>query len=301
MPDDIARPSGCTGDTLWDDWDAPLLVPPAPILHLDGFDGPIDLLLDLAERQRFDLGRISIVALVDQFVAASLLVAAYVPIERRADWLVMAARLVLLRARLLWPATQAAADEAEREAEREVARLDELRVMRAAAAWLQARPQLGIDTFARGRSGPDRRAASYMALMEACLTVLRGRDEQPTAASVYRPPRSEVFRIPETLDRLRALVAALTEPRPLEAFFPRVPAQAPLLARSAVAATFMAALELCRAGEVGLAQAEPFGAIVVHSVEASGEHAPQANAAWRRLARPNDNLVGTGRLPEESR
>jgi segregation and condensation protein A len=63
-------------------------------LHLEGFDGPIDLLLDLAERQRLDLGRISLVALVDQFVAACALLAPHVLIERRADWLVMATRLV---------------------------------------------------------------------------------------------------------------------------------------------------------------------------------------------------------------
>ena len=105
MPDDRAggdaalSPGRPTGDALWDDWDLPPRVPSAPVLHLDGFDGPIDLLLDLAERQRLDLGRMSLVDLVDQFVAASAQLAAHVPIERRADWLVMAAHLVLLRAR----------------------------------------------------------------------------------------------------------------------------------------------------------------------------------------------------------
>ena len=93
------------GDALWDDWDAPPRVPAAPVLHLEGFDGPIDLLLELAERQRLDLGRISLVALVDQFVAGCAQLAPHVMIERRADWLVMATRLVLLRSRLLFPAT----------------------------------------------------------------------------------------------------------------------------------------------------------------------------------------------------
>ena len=113
-----ARPAA---NALWDDWDTPPRVPAAPVLHLDGFDGPIDLLLDLVERQRLDLGRISVIDLVDQFVAASTELATHVPIERRADWLVMATRLVLLRSRLLFPATPEAAEAAEREAAREVA------------------------------------------------------------------------------------------------------------------------------------------------------------------------------------
>jgi segregation and condensation protein A len=209
MPDDGAggdaalSPVRPTGDALWDDWDTPPRVPSAPVLHLDGFDGPIDLLLDLAERQRLDLGRISLGDLVDQFVAASARLAAHVPIERRADWLVMATWLVLLRSRLLVPATPEAGEEAERDAEREVARLDELRFMRAAASWLQARPQLGHDVFALAPPGPDPLVASYMALLEACLTVLRRRDAVPAEAPVYRPALGELFRIPEALIRMR--------------------------------------------------------------------------------------------------
>jgi segregation and condensation protein A len=145
--------------------------------------GPLDLLLELAERQRVDLGRISILALVEQFLAETARVAHYVPVERRAEWLVLAARLVLLRSRLLFPASPEAAEDAEREAEREVARLDELRRVRAAAAWLAGRPQLGRDVFVRASPAPDPRAASYMALMEACLAVLR---------SASRPSRSAV-------------------------------------------------------------------------------------------------------------
>src|ERR1700733_6036519 len=172
-------PGRPTGDALWDDWDTPPRVPAAPVLHLDGFDGPIDLLLDLAERQQLDLGRISIVDLVDQFVAASMRIAAHVSLERRADWLVMAAHLVLLRSRLLFPGSPEAAEDAQRDAARAVARLDALRFIRAAAAWLQARPQLGHDVFARPPPGRDPHVASYMALMEACLTVLRGPDAEP--------------------------------------------------------------------------------------------------------------------------
>ena len=130
------------------------LVAGIPMLHLKGFDGPMDLLLDLAERQRIDRGRMSILALVEQFIAALEQLADCVTIERRADWLVMATRLVLLRSRLLFPEISMAAEAAERDAAAELRRINDLAEMRAAAAWLSDRPVLGQDVFACG--APDR-------------------------------------------------------------------------------------------------------------------------------------------------
>ena len=199
-------------------------MPAIPVLHLDGFDGPMDLLLDLAERQRIDLGRISVLALVEQFAAAMDCLAARVPVERRADWVVVATRLVLLRSKLLFPASPEAVAAAEREAAREIERLESVRFVRAAAAWLLARPQLGHAVFARPTAGPDPRAASYMALMEACLTVLRGREGEPDAAeAVYRPPIPDLFRVPGALVRMRAKLAAIAGAEPLEVFLPLMP------------------------------------------------------------------------------
>jgi segregation and condensation protein A len=108
------------------------------VLHLEGFDGPMDLLLDLAERQQIDVGRLSMLALAEQFVAALARFGDRVAIERRADWLVMATRLLLLRSRLLFPESPAAAL-AERDAASELRRIDDLGAMRAAAAWLGSR------------------------------------------------------------------------------------------------------------------------------------------------------------------
>ena len=255
-----------TGDALWDDWDTPLRIPAMPVLHLDGFEGPMDLLLDLAERQRIDLGRISVAALVEQFVAESARVAPYVTIERRAEWLVLATRLVLLRSRLLFPASPAEAADAEREAEQEVARLRELSFIRAAAAWLGERPQLGREVFARSPPGADPRAASYMALMEACLKMLRGPEEQPAETPVYRPPLAAVYHVEDALARMRSLLAVTSEARPLAAFLPLPTDEAigePTFCRSAVASTLIAALELCRENAIGLEQEKPFGAIIV--------------------------------------
>ena len=196
-----------TGDALWDDWTVPPRVPAAPNIHLDGFDGPIDLLLDLAERQRIDLGRISIAELATQFVAALARLAAHVPIERRADWVVMASRLVLLRSQLLFPASPDEAAKAERDAAAEVRRLDELAFLRAAAVWLQARPQRGIDVFVRPHPAPAHEGG-YVALMEACLVVLRGRAGRPEVAPSYRPALPAVWRVPDALARIRQLLAA---------------------------------------------------------------------------------------------
>ena len=280
MPDDSASivpspPARRAGDprasdrpadtTPWDDWDQPPRAPSIPVLHLDGFDGPMDLLLDLAERQRIDLGRISILGLVEQFVAGMDRLTAPVPVERRADWVVVATRLVLLRSKLLFPASPDAIAEAERAAASEIARLDSLRFVRAAAAWLQGRPQLGHDVFARPR-GPDLRVASYMALMEACLTVLRGREGEADVAALYRPPIPDLFRVPGALLRIRAKLAASVGAEPFEAFLPRMPRtnkNRELVARSAVASTFMAALELARQAELALVQDGACQTIVV--------------------------------------
>ena len=125
-----------------DDWEAPPRALSIPELHLDGFDGPMDLLLDLAERQRIDLGRMSVLDLVEQFVTAMAGLAGRVTIERQAEWLVLAARLVLLRSRLMFPASPQQAVTAEQDAAAEEQLLSERLRMRAAAAWLEARPQL---------------------------------------------------------------------------------------------------------------------------------------------------------------
>jgi segregation and condensation protein A len=112
-----------TGDPVWDDWSAPPRVPSVPVLHLDGFDGPMDLLLDPAERQHIDFGRMSILALAEHFVATVKRLINKVALERRADWHVLAARLVLLRSKLVFPESPEEAASAERDAAAELRRL----------------------------------------------------------------------------------------------------------------------------------------------------------------------------------
>ena len=112
------------------------------MVHLDGFDGPLDLLLELARAQKVDLARISILALVEQYLAV-IEGARRVRLELAADWLVMAAWLTWLKSRLLLPEDSAAEDEGEQAAEVLAARLRDLQAIRAAALWLGARPVLG--------------------------------------------------------------------------------------------------------------------------------------------------------------
>ena len=118
------------------------------MLRLEGFEGPLDLLLELARTQKVDLARISILALVDQYLEV-IEGAQAVRLELAADWLVMAAWLTWLKSRLLLP-VEAEAEAAGEDAEVLAARLAELMAIRAAAQWLGRRAVLGQDVFARG-------------------------------------------------------------------------------------------------------------------------------------------------------
>jgi segregation and condensation protein A len=251
----------------WEDWDQPERRRPAeiPTLHLDGFDGPMDLLLDLAERQRIDLGQMSILVLAEQFAAALEALGGRVPIERRADWVVLATRLVLLRTRLLFPASPEAAADAEREAQAEIERIEEMQVMRAAVAWLQARSQLGQDVFTR--PPPDEtREVGYVALMEACLVVLRGKPATETFAPppVYRQVIPDLWRIGDAIERIQKMLPDFPEGAAMGAFLPGVPTDGSnriLKARAAVASTFVAGLELAKQELLTLEQVELFGEV----------------------------------------
>jgi segregation and condensation protein A len=248
----------------WDDWEQAERRPAAeiPTLHLDGFDGPMDLLLDLAERQRIDLGQMSILKLAEQFADALEALDDRVPIERRADWVVLATRLVLLRTRLLFPASPEAAAGAAREAEIEMRRITELQHMRAASAWLRARPQLGVDVFARP-APEETRDVGYVALMEACLVVLRGRPGTETfeAPPIYRVAVPDLWRIGDAMDRIKSLLPKYPEGAAMGAFLPVVPvddANRTLKLRGAVASTFAAGLELAKQDAIEIEQAALF-------------------------------------------
>ena len=263
----MAEPAG---EALWEDWAEPPVIPGSPRLHLAGFDGPMDVLLDLAERQRIDLGQMSVLALTEQFVEAMERLAALVPLERRADWLVMATRLVLLRSRLLFPETPEAAAEAARDAEAALRQIESLAEVRAAAAWLQQRPQLGIEVLARPQ--PERpRESGYVALMEACLVILEGRDAQPGEEPVYQPVIPGLWRATDAMARIRSLLLLHPDGGALQFFLPEMPREdrdREMKARGAVSSTFLAGLELAKEGDLDLQQAEAYGPVHLRAPDA---------------------------------
>ena len=280
---DGLRGRPAAGDPDWDDWENPLRTPAAgvpadgaptiPVLHLDGFDGPMDLLLDLAERQRIDLGRMSILALAEQFVAALEQLRDRVVIERRADWLVMATRLVLLRSRLLFPESPAAAEAAQRDAATELRRIDDLAKVRAAAAWLGAQPVLGQDVFVRG--APDRLGVYLEAedevdviafLWESLALIEDDAGELDTVAR-YRPTWTDLYSVAEARDRILRILGEGGDGQALGPFLPPAdtqggaPTEGKLRRYSAWATTFSASLELAKLGDLALAQEEAFKSI----------------------------------------
>lgn len=233
----------------------------ALILDLDGFEGPLDLLLTLARTQKVDLLQISVLALAEQYLAA-IEQARALRIELAADWLVMAAWLAFLKSRLLLPPDpEAEGPSADDMAAALAARLERLDALRQAAARLMARERLGQDRFARG--APEAVATTrrirwqvgLLDLMQAYARI-RTRDE-------FRPfafDRTGVYTMEEALARLRRMVGAVPGWTELSAFLPEGWTE-PARARSATAATFAASLELARQGVVELRQDGVFAPI----------------------------------------
>ena len=243
------------------------------VLSLDGFEGPLDLLLDLARQQKVDLARISILSLVEQYLAV-IEGARRVRLELAADWLVMAAWLTWLKSRLLLPAGSEAAEEAELAADQLAARLLALERMRAAAAWLGARPQLGQDVFARGvpedhtEIDRSRLTLELGGLVRAYLQAVR----RGTRATQYRPRALTLWTVQDALNRLSSLLGSLPDWTSLEQFLPDCFAS-PMERRAALASTLIASLEMARGGSVRQRQEEAFAPILLHRGDRETEHA----------------------------
>jgi segregation and condensation protein A len=244
------------------------------VLRLDGFEGPLDLLLELARAQKLDLARISILALVEQYLAV-IEGARRIRLELAADWLVMAAWLTWLKSRLLLPKGHEAAEEAETAAEVLAARLRNLQAMRLAAAWLGARPQLGQDVFIRGlpedlvETDRSKLALDVPGLLRAYLAAMR----RAGARRRYRPQALTVWTVRDALSRLALLVGNLPDWATLEQFLPEALAS-PLERRAALSSTLLAGLEMARGGAVRLRQEEEFGPILVRRGDAAPADPP---------------------------
>jgi segregation and condensation protein A len=235
-------------------------------VSLEGFQGPLDLLLDLARAQKVDLAKISILALVDQYLAI-VEGAETLRLETAADWLVMAAWLAWLKSRLLLPQDDAAAEEAEQSSELLAARLAELAAMREGAAWLAARPVLGIDVFARGApedftaADRSRLVADLPGLLRAYVDAVR----RGAAKVIYQPKQLSFWTVQDALKRLAAMLGSMPGWAFLERFLPEhLSGQE---RKAAIASTLIASLEMAKGGNVRLRQDAPFAPILLAATE----------------------------------
>ncbi|MEO0999000.1 MAG: ScpA family protein [Pseudomonadota bacterium] len=239
---------------------------PALVVDIDGFEGPLDMLLSLARTQKVDLRRISILALAEQYLAF-VEEAKRLRIELAADWLVMAAWLAWLKSRLLLPPDPAEEGPTGEELAAHLAfQLERLEAMRRVSARLMGRDRLYRDVFPRGQvetvreSREVRYEASLIELMRSYAGV-RTRDE-------FRPlhlKRGPVYTVETALARLRGLIGSAPDWADLEAWLPEAWRLDPKKRRSATASTFAAALEMAKRGEVELRQEESFAPIAIRA------------------------------------
>jgi segregation and condensation protein A len=252
-----------------DTWEQPERISPedrlaaeALIVDVDGFEGPLDLLLTLSRTQKVDLRKISVLQLAEQYLGF-VEQARTLRIELAADYLVMAAWLAFLKSRLLLPPEPGDdGPSAEDLAAHLAFQLERLQAMRDAAARLMARDQLGRDFFARGlpEDLTHHRKVTYTAtlldLMRAYAQI-RTKDE-------FRPfvlDREHVYTMEQALDRMRGLIGYAGGWATLTSFLPEGWDVTPMARRSAMAAHFAAVLEMAKSGQLTLRQGETFAPI----------------------------------------
>jgi segregation and condensation protein A len=230
-------------------------------LALDGWEGPLDLLLNLARAQKVDLAQISILQLVDQYIAY-IASARALKLEIAADYLVMAAWLAYLKSCLLLPKDPEQDPSPEEIALRLQLRLQRLDAMREAGARLLGRDRIGRDVFLRG--APEglrlvRKAAWQVRDFDlfAAYGVVRART-QPAMHVVHA---RAVMTLEEALDRVGKMIGQALDWTFLESFLPST--QDPQFRKSALASSFLAILELAKRGRLEFAQEEAFAPIRV--------------------------------------
>lgn len=235
------------------------------VVDLDGFEGPLDLLLDLARRQKVDLARISILELAEQYLAF-VEVARAERLDLAADYLVMAAWLAYLKSRLLAP--DAPADEEEPPASMVAAalafRLRRLEAMRAAGHALFDRPLLDRDVFARGEAPAQAQQAPplWTATLYDLLSAY-ARQRTRNLRSAVTVERRPTWTLAEARAALERLVGRSADWSRLDALLLRY--MNPEMRASVLAAGFGASLELAREGRLELRQERAFGPLFVRS------------------------------------
>jgi len=237
--------------------------PDALTIDIDGWEGPLDLLLSLARSQKVDLRRISILQLVQQYLDY-IDEARALKLELAADYLVMAAWLAFLKSALLLPRDPEQEPSPEELALRLQLRLERLHAMREAGARLMARDRLGRDVFVRG--APEGLRTVRKALWQAeiyDLIAAYGRVSARTRPVMHVVHDRQVMTLEAAIERVSRLVGTAIDWATIESFLPDG-AQGPFR-KSALASSFLAALELAKQGRVDLRQKSPFAPLYLRA------------------------------------
>jgi len=232
------------------------------IVDVDGYEGPLDVLLTLARSQKVDVRKISVLMLAEQYLKF-IKEAKELRIELAADYLVMAAWLAFLKSRLLLPPDPSDEGPSGEELAAFLAfQLERLGAMRKYAAKLLARDQLGRNFFSRGIEENIERTknityqANLLDLMQAYARI-KTKDE-------FKPfvfERDSILTMEQALDRMRSLIGHAIIWSDLSSFLPEGWDIDPKRVRSATASTFAAALELAKHGLIELEQNDSFPSI----------------------------------------
>ena len=237
----------------------------ALLITVDGFEGPLDLLLTLARNQKVDIAKISILKLAEQYLEF-VESAKKLNLELAADYLVMAAWLAYLKSRLILPQDKSPDGEptADEMAARLRWRLQRLDAMRAASTRLMGRERLDRDVF--GRGDPEAvnviKLRTYKDTLYDLLTAYATDRVRKLGGKTYRPEMAPVLAIEEARERLERMLGRISDWSALTALLP-FEWSGGARRRSAMASTLLAALEMARDGKVQLQQASPFAEIYV--------------------------------------
>ncbi len=256
-------------DLIPDDFNAPVRGLPlvdeedAFVVNLGGFEGPLDMLLQMARTQKVDLKHISILALVEQYLTF-INEARRLKLELAADYLVMAAWLAWLKSRLLLPKEDAPENEpsAQELAARLQLQLLRLESIRDVGTRLMGRNRLGRDMFLRGCPEP-LQVIKHRAFDVTLYELLKAYGDVAARQKVihYTPQRRAVFGLEAAIERLGRLLGTAIDWTELATFLPTGLDQD--FQRSALASTFAASLEMARIGKAELQQLQPFGPLYV--------------------------------------
>ena len=235
------------------------------VLSLDGFEGPIDLLLTLAREQKLDLATIAILPLAEQYLAY-INSARKLRLEVAADYLVMAAWLAFLKSRLLLPEPEVAQEgEPDPAAMAEALKFQLLRLeaMQKSAQQIQLLPQLGVDRFMRGIPEPievEEKPVYFLPIQDLLAAV--GAPLRRQKPNAYNIAATRLYSLEDSVRRLRDLLGVMPSWGALQKYLPDIVSPEQVLeVRSALASTFAATLELVKNGELELRQDGTFATI----------------------------------------